>query len=261
MEQKEKGKKRKEKREPGIAPDAPVLEDFYIDPGTRLDDSSAALNPDVKNMETQNLSSVDHTTGTDLGPIQTNPEHVSVAFESSAPPMDLSEMEDSGLQSSAPAMTTGERGLVNGHRELNMDLQRFAPHQMLQPQLQSMREEMHDLALESSAPSLETVEALLECSAPPMEGSAPLLGYKELNSNLQHLAPHQILQPQLAEMRKESLEEKEERFEDCLVEVEPLKEEDIVPFTESQLHALYHNVELEKNAEFVEHWLETQVEF
>ena len=56
-------------------------------------------------------------------------------------------------------------------------------------------------------------------------------------------------------------EEKEERFEDCLVEVEPLKEEDIVPFTESQLHALYHNVELEKNAEFVEHWLETQVEF
>ena len=114
---------------------------------------------------------------------------------------------------------------------------------------------MDDLALESSAPPLETLEA------PPMEGSAPL-GYKELNSNLQHLAPHQILQPQLAEMRKESLEEKEERFEDCLVvEVEPLKEEDIVPFTESQLHALYHNVELEKNAEFVEHWLETQVEF
>ena len=119
---------------------------------------------------------------------------------------------------------------------------------------------MDDLALESSAPPLDTIEDPLECSAPPMEGSAPL-GYKELNSNLQHLAPHQILQPQLADMRKESMEEKEERFEDCLVEVEPLKEEDIVPFTESQLHALYHNVELEKNAEFVEHWLETQVEF
>ena len=259
MEQKGKSKKRKEKREPGIAHDAPVLQDFYIDPGTRLDDSSAALNPDdVKNMETQNLSSVDHTTDTDPSPIQTNPEHVGVPFESSAPPMDLSEMEDSGLQSSAPAMTTGERAPVNGHRELNMDLQKFAPHQMLQPQLQTMWEEMNDLALESSAPPLETLEALLEYSAPPMEGSAPL-GYKELNSNLQHLAPHQILQPQLAEMRKESLEEKEERFEDCLVEEESLKEEDIVPFTESQLHALYHNVELEKNAEFVEHWLETQV--
>ena len=116
---------------------------------------------------------------------------------------------------------------------------------------------MDDLALESSAPPLESTEALLESSAPPMKGSAPLLGYKELN--LQHLAPHQILQPQLADMRKESLEEKEERFEDCLVEEESLKEEDIVPFTESQLHALYHNVELEKNAEFVEHWLETQV--
>ena len=261
MEQKGRTKKRKEKREPGIAPDAPVLQDFYIDPGTRLDDSTAALNPDVKNMGIQNLSSVDHTTGTDPGPIKTNLEHVSVQFESSAPPMDLSEMEDSGLQSLAPAMTTGERELVNGHRELNMDLQKFAPHQMLQPQLHSMREEMDDLALESSAPPLETIEAPLECSAPPMEGSALLLGYKELNSNLQHLAPHQILQPQLAEMRKESLEEKEERFEDCLVEVESLKEEDIVPFTESQLHALYHNVELEKNAEFVEHWLETQVEF
>ena len=33
-----------------------------------------------------------------------------------------------------------------------------------------------------------------------------------------------------------------------------------MPFTESQLHALYHNVELEKNQEFVEHWLETQVD-
>ena len=32
----------------------------------------------------------------------------------------------------------------------------------------------------------------------------------------------------------------------------------IVPFTDSQLHALYHNVELEKNVEFVDHWLETQ---
>ena len=52
MEQKGKSKKRKEKREPGTAPDAPVLEDFYIDPGTRLDDSTAVLNPDVKNMET-----------------------------------------------------------------------------------------------------------------------------------------------------------------------------------------------------------------
>ena len=176
MEQKGRTKKRKEKREPGIAPDAPVLQDFYIDPGTRLDDSTAALNPDVKDMRIQNLSSVDHTTGTDPGPIKTNPEHVGVQFESSAPPMDLSEMEDSGLQSSAPAMTTGERALVNGHRELNMDLQKFAPHQMLQPQLHSMREEMDDLALESSAPPLESIEDLLECSAPPMEGSA-LLGF------------------------------------------------------------------------------------
>lgn len=32
----------------------------------------------------------------------------------------------------------------------------------------------------------------------------------------------------------------------------------IVPFTDSQLHALYHNVELEKNMEFVDHWLDTQ---
>ena len=33
---------------------------------------------------------------------------------------------------------------------------------------------------------------------------------------------------------------------------------EIIPFTDSQLHALYHNVELEKNVEFVDHWLETQ---
>ena len=31
-----------------------------------------------------------------------------------------------------------------------------------------------------------------------------------------------------------------------------------MPFMDSQLHALYHNVELEKNIEFVDHFLETQ---
>ena len=32
-----------------------------------------------------------------------------------------------------------------------------------------------------------------------------------------------------------------------------------MPFMDSQLHALYHNVELEKNIEFVDHFLETQL--
>ena len=32
----------------------------------------------------------------------------------------------------------------------------------------------------------------------------------------------------------------------------------MIPFTDTQLHALYHNVELEKNVEFVDHWLDTQ---
>merc|ERR1719430_668907 len=60
-------------------------------------------------------------------------------------------------------------------------------------------------------------------------------------------------------MREHEIEDGEEEgnFQECL---DSLKEEDIVPFTEGQLHALYHNVELEKNAEFVEHWLETQAE-
>ena len=31
-----------------------------------------------------------------------------------------------------------------------------------------------------------------------------------------------------------------------------------MPFMDSQLHAVYHNVELEKNIEFVDHFLETQ---
>ena len=31
-----------------------------------------------------------------------------------------------------------------------------------------------------------------------------------------------------------------------------------MPFMDSQLHALLHNVELEKNIEFVDHFLETQ---
>merc|ERR550532_3621391 len=65
--------------------------------------------------------------------------------------------------------------------------------------------------------------------------------------------PHHQVQQQLKDIDDEaglsmSGEEEEEKEADI----------EIVPFTDSQLHALYHNVELEKNVEFVDHWLETQ---
>ena len=308
MEQ-EKGKKRREKKGPGTVPEAPTLQDFYVDPCTRLgDDPDTGDNPDsegngldtgIKNIDLGDevksgdkpLSDHDgisrsrntETPNYDPGgggipsPLDTSERREAPAsapelaesLVSSAPPMDMSEIENL-RESSAPPLISGE-AMVADHRQLNMDLQRFAPHQMLQPQLDSMKEEsnaashLHESSappMESSAefaPPMESLDVSLESSAPPMENSASP-AYKELNSSLQFLAPHQVLQPQLERMREQEVEEEEEEgnFQECL---DSLKEEDIVPFTESQLHALYHNVELEKNAEFVEHWLETQVSY
>ena len=292
MEQ-ERSKKKREKKGPGTIPDAPTLQDFYIDPSTRSadnpDSGANGLSDGIKNLELEvevkpedkPLSSHDgskprntKTSNYDPGGIQsplvrlerrgaenfesTAPELVE-SVESSAPPMDMSEIEIT-RESSAPPLIS-EDSMFADHRQLNMDLQKFAPHQMLQPQLDSMREDLTASAhlRESSAPPMESSVIPRESSAPPMEDSAAL-AYKELNSNLQRLAPHQILQPQLERMREHEIEDGEEEgnFQEC---IDSLKEEDIVPFTESQLHALYHNVELEKNAEFVEHWLETQVRY
>ena len=289
MMEQEKGKKRREKKRSGTIPEAPTLNDFYIDPCTQLADNPESggngLNDGINNINLEDevqaegkpLSDQDRSTTTsktsnyDPGGIpspldslekreaqdfeSTAPELMD-PHESSAPPMDMSEMENS-RESSAPPLVSGE-AMVADHRQLNMDLRKFAPHQMLQPQLESMKEENNAAAYlhESSAPPMESSDIPLESSAPPMENSTSL-AYKQLNFSLQRVAPHQILQPQLERMKEEEIEGEGE-FQEC---VDSLKEEDIVPFTESQLHALYHNVELEKNAEFVEHWLETQVRY
>ena len=286
MEQK-RSKKKREKKGPGTIPDAPTLQDFYIDPSTQLTDNpdggENGLSDSIKNIELEDQPLSDHdrsrpriteTSNYDPGGIQppsvtferrkahhfesSAPELVE-SVESSAPPMDLSEIENM-RQSSAPPLIIAE-AMATDHRQLNTDLQKFAPHQMLQPQLDSMKEDLTATAhlRESSAPPMESSAIPIESSAPSMENFAPV-AFKELNSNLQQLAPHQILQPQLERMREHEIEGEEEEgnFQEC---IDSLKEEDIVPFTESQLHALYHNVELEKNAEFVEHWLETQVTY
>ena len=85
-----------------------------------------------------------------------------------------------------------------------------------------------------------------------MEGpTAPV--FPDLSEQLLYMNPHHKVQQQLEDMDRENdqaVSESREREEEEDVE--------IVPFTDSQLHALYHNVELEKNVEFVDHWLETQ---
>ena len=290
MEQ-ERSKKKREKKGSETIPDAPTLQDFYIDPSNRLTDNpdgrENGLHNDLKKVKLKDevksgdQPSSDHdgsrsrnteTSNYDPGGIQpplvileqreaqnfesSAPELVE-SLESSAPPSDMSEIENSTRESSAPPLISGE-AMATDHRQLNKDLHKFAPHQMLQPQLDSMREDLTASAhlRESSTPPMESSVIPGESSAPSIENFAPV-AYKELNSNLQQLAPHQILQPQLERMREHEIEEEEEgNFQEC---TDSLREEDIVPFTESQLHALYHNVELEKNAEFVEHWLETQV--
>ena len=108
----------------------------------------------------------------------------------------------------------------------------------------------------TSAPPLDC-ESATPATAPPI--------YFDLSAQLSYMSPHhrvasqlRTLQPQEAEGEEEvpSTHGDVEAAEDT--ETAPEPEVEIVPFTDSQLHALYHNVELEKNAEFVDHWLDTQ---
>ena len=117
----------------------------------------------------------------------------------------------------------------------------------------------------SSAPPLEDYEAPEEefspASAPPM--------FSELSDQLAIANPHHQLAAQLHTMHpyqhcyQKILEEQQEDVRSNSVsEIEPQYSEEqtevIIPFTDSQLHALYHNAELEKNVEFVDHWIDTQ---
>ena len=103
----------------------------------------------------------------------------------------------------------------------------------------------------SSAPplSLESSELCSEVSA-----SAPPV-YSDLSDQLSYLHPHNTVSQQLQSMHPHQMLH-QEKIQDVMREES--EEPEIVPFTDSQLHALYHNVELEKNVEFVDHWLETQ---
>ena len=91
-----------------------------------------------------------------------------------------------------------------------------------------------------------------------------------VHKELAHMSPHLMLQKELSnvsidceasapELGEQILETKENHFgEGESQEERVITDINIVPFTDSQLHALYHNAELEKNLEFVDHWLDTQ---
>ena len=132
MEQ-ERSKKRREKKGPGTIPDAPTLQDFYIDPSTRLTDNPGdgggnGLSDGIKNIKLDDeakpgdspLSDHDGSrsrntemSNFDPGGIQpplvtlegreaqnfesSAPELVD-SVESSAPPMDLSELEENSTR-------------------------------------------------------------------------------------------------------------------------------------------------------------------
>ena len=85
--------------------------------------------------------------------------------------------------------------------------------------------------------------------------------YQGLQTDLQNMNPHQILRPELEILAAEEVSQvAQEGRESANSDKHIVEEVTIVPFTESQLNALYRNTELEKNIEFVEHWLDTQKE-
>ena len=91
--------------------------------------------------------------------------------------------------------------------------------------------------------------------------------FSELSDQLAMMSPHHQVSSLLQTMHPYH-QYHQEVIEDQNIAVERnviskdisknLQEEVIIPFTDTQLHALYHNVELEKNVEFVDHWLDTQ---
>ena len=113
----------------------------------------------------------------------------------------------------------------------------------------------------SSAPVMDSVSSVYTspATAPPM--------FSELSDQLAMMSPHHQVSSLLQTMHPYH-QYHQEVIEDQNIAVERnviskdisknLQEEVMIPFTDTQLHALYHNVELEKNVEFVDHWLDTQ---
>ena len=131
----------------------------------------------------------------------------------------------------------------------------------------------------ASAPALEPETDILSsdsASAPALESSqsstlvTPLYSqlsdqlhihqpHHQVSNQLHQMHPHQMLHIQ--NLEQNTTVENEQYYEsvtDNMEEENSVEAVDIVPFTDTQLHALYHNYELEKNSEFVDHWLETQ---
>ena len=106
----------------------------------------------------------------------------------------------------------------------------------------------------------------LESSAPPLSPpSAPT--FPDLSEQLQYMNPHHKVVQQIVcsqssniyiylqvhqQLRQVEQEDVLSHSQSEAREESPEVEEvEIIPYTDSQLHALYHNVELEKNVEFV----------
>ena len=265
-------------------PSAPTMEDFFVDPCSHEDRSKQVIAEINDGCDYSSVAGPRDTGGTKLrdtgGPVAMDTGGP-VDMDTGGPvAMDTGGCEPSDTAGcdtvhDPPAVLCDESSVrlsdtcSNGAILDNLDTSAIstqrhessAPIESSAPPIESSAPPIESSAppIESSAPLLESSAPLLESSAPPLESSAPPLeNYTALSSRLQEMSPHQTLQPQLSAMRKEQ-EEQEEEEEEEYEEYSECQEEMIVPFTESQLHALYHNVELEKNVEFVEHWLETQV--
>ena len=161
---------------------------------------------------------------------------------------------------SAPTMedfypgAAGERGGQEGWDPLGVSrLQQEGQQEETgaEPQASAMIIEASAPPVASSAPELEATEP----SAPAPAAAPPLHG--ELAADLRQMHPHHLAVQQLRSLSLAG-EQEEQEAEQEGVEEEQVEQPNIVPFTDSQLHALYHNTELEKNSEFVTHWLAGQ---
>ena len=133
------------------------------------------------------------------------------------------EASDKSETNPAPSASSSSEVSSSPYKSLTTVLHALEPHLMLRQDLENLLIDDHAASASSTLPPPSAPPALE--AAPTTEESPTAVGGVE-----------------------------EEVFEE---EEEPVMAA-IMPYTDSQLHALYHNVELEKNIEFVDHFLETQ---
>jgi len=297
MEEKEKRKKGKERGKAGSEniregiPSAPVLSDFVQDCDSELASDTTSNVPDC-DISSENALLPEEVQG--LEPELASSQKDDDAQKPSCPQLEEKTTDtdpnnlpqtravenacesENNAENSELAIHQTESSSNQTYSELNTNLHQMEPHFFLNKELEGMRNlELQEDNVQPSAPladyssdnSLQSsARSDGQCrvpSAPMLMPSAPPTAESCTTSSSYEpvLIEHNVARHPLSESEEPVLDYGEEtrmEVEEPMTYEPSESEYCMTPFTDSQLHTLYHNVELEKNQEFVTHWLHTQ---